>query len=122
MFLKHIDGALGLAFSQQSAPNTMNLLGQEVALKADRLRFLTARSLREIAWRGGTNLLLRPSLDPLRQNDELLTKTAQLLIEKRSISLPIATTFSSRFCARWSTTREVGAPHPLQRVGFAAIP
>lgn len=50
MFLKHMDGALRLAFSQPNAPNTKNLLAQKVAFKVDRLRFLRARSLREIAW------------------------------------------------------------------------
>jgi len=49
MFLKHMDGALRLAFSQPNAPNTKNLLAQKVALKVDRLGFLRARSLREIA-------------------------------------------------------------------------
>jgi hypothetical protein len=50
MFLKHIQGDFLKAFSKQNTPNTMNLLEYKVALKADRLRFFSARSLREIGW------------------------------------------------------------------------
>lgn len=52
MFLKHIQGDFFKAFSQQNAPNTMNLREYKVALKADRLRFFSARCLREIGWTG----------------------------------------------------------------------